>query len=143
VRNDMPRKKKVKAVTVSELQAFLTGAIEFNPDDWLPDVGQWNRIVEMIMNIKPDAPTVVVRNVSGELLSEDQVGDSPLDDSGPVELNSSLESDAPRIDMRQNNTETLHTNVDGKDENGVVSSGKKFRTPSRDDSEGMGPSEFS
>jgi len=146
----MPRKKKVKQVTVPELQAFLNGAMEFNADNWLPDGSQWKRIVEMIMNLKPEEPQVVVQNTGDRLLPKSNretiLDDSNLGDSNSnaavTEFRSSMESSAPKTDMRTDNTEELHSIVEGKDENGVISSGKKFKTKNRDDSDGMQESEY-
>ena len=145
----MPRKKKVKQVTVPELQAFLTGAMEFNDDDWLPDVGQWKRIVEMIMTLKPEEKHVIVQNNSGRPLmgsdldhTVDNPGHGNMVNDVEVQPSTLSESKAPKIDLRKPNNETMHSLADGKDENGVVSSGKKFKGPVRDDSDGLKPSEF-
>lgn len=139
----MPRPKKVKQVTVPELQAFLNGAMEFNPDDWVPDAAQWKRIVGMIMNLKPEEQIVVQNNSVRNLpRAVERHMDSNMGDVDPTEVNSSLTSTAPRTDMRIANTETIHSISEGKDENGVISSGKKFKGKARDDSKGMGPSDF-
>lgn len=145
----MPRKKKVKQVTVPELQAFLAGAIEFNPNNWLPDIGQWKRIVEMIMNLKPEEKHIMVQNNTGrplpesiERLVDDFNLDSNMGGEESGESHSNFDERAPKNDMRIENTETLHSIADVKDEDGVISSGKKFKGKARDDSKGLGASEF-
>ena len=140
----MPRKKKVKSVTVAELQAFLDGAMAFNDVGWVPDAKQWGRIVEMIKNIVPDTVETVVQSHTGHRAVNGQtdvniprVGSS-LDIPKTVETPVSM---APRTDLRKVKEETIG-DMSVKDENGVVKSGKMFRGPNRDDSKGLGDSEF-
>lgn len=134
-------RKKVKKVTVKELQSYIQGAIEFNDDGWCPDKSQWDKIVEMIMNIKeekvevrtevaapPPPPPAMpantnhseyeVRPVRAQQGSLSQTEVAPAPDRPP----------APPTDMRRLQVEK--TGAVRKDESsGVVSSGIKVKTP--------------
>ena len=48
-------KRRNKKLTLAELKTYIEGAVEFNPDDWVPDKEQWDYIVELIMGVK-DTP---------------------------------------------------------------------------------------
>lgn len=139
----MAKGKKVKKVTLSELQSYIQGAIEFNPKGWSPDKAQWDKIVTMIMQVIPDRVNAEMSQYAsgGQSHPAYQKQDLPvmrqtsglsLDGSTPVK---------EKIDLRKPMVEQI-ASPHGKDENGVVSSGKIFKGPARDDSNGLSPSEF-
>ena len=142
------RKKPVQKVTVSELQSYIKGAIEFNPDDWHPDKPQWDKIVEMIMNIKKDdvktvEKVVEIKSQTGSPVPARRVQGSSMDvppaSSGNTEFQPPVErpvkeevraTDAPKLQVQK-------TMVDpsDRDENGVPKSGISIKTPNVDTSE--------
>jgi len=40
-----------KTVSVSEFKNWLTGVLDFQPEDWVPDSGQWEKILNKIMQL--------------------------------------------------------------------------------------------
>jgi hypothetical protein len=154
----MPRKKRVKKVTVTELQSYIKGAIEFNADDWCPNKTQWDKIVEMLMNLKSDDPRSGVVNGSewrgtpsggedttssgAEIHRQTSETESNMyvEYAGDDFLHSDKDEGPTKLDMRKVNVET--SGPIGRDERGVVTSGKRFKGPSRDDSTGLTESEY-
>lgn len=137
----MARKRRTKKVTVAELQSYIEGAIEFNEDDWCPDKKQWDKLVDMIMNIKEEEPKVVYESVNhnttrpgypphdvgGEMPVESHI-DSVLDENGnTLEYEPSRKS-PPKMDMRK--IKTSKTGPETRDPNsGAVQSGITVKTP--------------
>lgn len=150
-----PRKKKAEKVTVPQLQSYIKGAIEFNADDWHPDKKQWDKIVEMIMNLKDEVRTVekvVEKPVPqrGGQPARAPSGQSPRIEGSSLELASSNEGNAtefqpsaPRPQKEQvratdaPSLQVQRTAVDpnDKDENGRPKSGISIKTPNVDTSE--------
>jgi hypothetical protein len=139
------KKQALKKVTINELQSFIEGATAFNPEDWHPDKEQWERIVEMIMNIKYEAPVQAPANVPNQQsrsappqavpkgFATESSFDSDLGE--PVQYDTDpVASRAPKTDMRKVKVES--TGVSGVDENGFKQSGIKVKTPNVDSSKG-------
>ena len=127
--------KATKQITLTDLQAYITGAIELNHKGWHPDAKQWNKIVKMIMSIEPLEQVVAQERQNIREVNQTNGtphGGSAMDfgnDAVPVP------SGASQDDRRINPAEDLHT-MGGKDQNGVVSSGKHHKTPNKDVSNG-------
>jgi hypothetical protein len=146
----MVARKKAKVTTVISLQAYLAAAVDFNETGWHPDAKQWKKILKMINEIDPEQ--MMVRNTVNTDSSRPHMIPDPDSQSS---MDSSMEggetvafpkSNAPRSDLRAEKpngqkVETL-SSMGEKDADGVVSSGKVFKTGTRDDSGGMGDSEF-
>lgn len=145
------KRKRTKKVTVKELQSYIQGAIEFNDDGWFPDKSQWDKIVDMIMNIKEE--TVEVRtevqappppemppNVSYREHDVAPVrrASGSLADTPPVQEYE--RAPAPKTDMRKLQVEQVGTPQ--KDpQTGAVSSGIKVKTPHLSDDNYASPFE--
>lgn len=144
-------RKKVKKVTVSELQSYIKGAIEFNEENWHPDKKQWDKIVEMIMNIKEEPPIQVVRNSNNQTVQNAQGNQnnppaqsgSILEEAKPAEAVDQLHNDPsanpnyvppPKTDMRRITVEKSG-DVTRDPNTNVLSSGNKVKTPNVDTSE--------
>lgn len=64
----MSKKPKTKAkLSIQEFQTWLQGIMEFQDDNWSPNIEQWNAIYDKIMNLKVDTPTA---NISAASLRE-------------------------------------------------------------------------
>jgi len=137
----MARAKKVKKITISELKSYLTGAKEFNDKDWFPNKVQWEKIVDMIMHVQPDADTPAQVGVSRTLNDTHQTSDwqaskgSSLDGGNdyPVAVDTQLGepqlkvSNAPKIDLRKPISDD--SGMGSKDEaTGAFQSGKRFKS---------------
>jgi hypothetical protein len=132
-------RKKVKKVTVKELQSYIQGAIEFNEDNWCPDKAQWDKIVEMIMNIKEEKVEVRTEVAAPPPPAMPANTNHPEHEIRPVRAQQGSLSQtevapapdrpsAPPTDMRRLQVEK--TGAVRKDESsGVVSSGIKVKTP--------------
>lgn len=126
--------KKIKKITVSDLQSYISGAIDLNVDDWHPNKEQWEKIVDMIMNLKPDE--VVTREVHVQQNPQRTTHSAMTGGySEPVMGGESNHPNtrAPKTDFRKIKVENNGTYE--KDPNtGVVRSGIKIKTPSIDTS---------
>ena len=140
----MARAKKVKKITISELKSYLTGAKEFNDKDWFPNKVQWEKIVDMIMHVQPDAETperVVPRTLNDTHQTSDwQASKGSSLDGGndyPVAVDTRLDtrmgepelevSNDPKIDLRKPISDD--SGMGSKDEaTGAFQSGKRFKS---------------
>ena len=57
-------KNKNKKMRVIELQSYINGIVDISGEDWYPNKEQWNSILLLIQNIKPEPVVEVVREVS-------------------------------------------------------------------------------
>ena len=139
-----PRKKKVtkKIETVTEIQSYINGAIEFNEDSWHPNKKQWDNIVELIMNIVPEvaAPAPVAAAVV-PVARPGVMGQSDVTYGAEQPESNQEFSMAPKTDMRAVPSQQSSMMGD-KDAQGVISSGMTVRTPSLDTSDGPYQSQF-
>ena len=143
------RAKTTKKLTVSELKAYIEGAVELNPEGWAPSPEQWNNIVEMIMNVKESVP---VATVKAETVQSYDVSESYPQNTrqAPIALPSAMSpapqqpvrptAPPPQIDASQNPAlkpyvEKTGANMVHDPSTGTVSSGLKFKTPTIDTSE--------
>lgn len=129
------KKKTTQKVTVNELQSYIKGAIEFNEDDWHPDKRQWDKIVEMIMNIKQDVVEKVVEKQASTVRTQQNpksLAASSMD-GGQVSGNPQIsEYRGPRQPVKATNAQSLEVQKigdGGVDENGKPSSGISIKTP--------------
>jgi hypothetical protein len=157
----MARKKKAEPVSIDELKSYVKGAIELNDDGWHPDAKQWNKIVDMIMNVKepepapaapaphygPPAQQGTAMQPAGNLGGmppQPQPGQGlPTGMGGAVPKNP-YEMDDPNVDrpapMKLPSDgapvpKFLRTGVEQRDENGNISSGITVKTPNIDTSQ--------
>lgn len=137
------RKKKVKKITIKELQSYITGAIELNIEGWHPDGEQWEKIVDMIMHVKVESPSV--QQVIVE--RKEQSGGTTTRGGGVFIEEPMLDEDgnpvrsASKTDMRSNPTERV-ANMGEKNSEGVISSGIINKTKNIDTSKGEYQSDF-
>lgn len=135
------RKKRVKKITIKELQSYITGAIELNIEGWHPDKEQWEKIVDMIMHVK-------VESVSVQLVErKEQSGGTTTRGGGIFIEEQMLDEDGNAVrsvsktDMRKNTTERV-ASMGEKNTEGVISSGIINKTKNIDTSDGEYKSEF-
>jgi len=148
------RTRASKKLSISELKAYIEGAVELNPDDWAPSPEQWSNIVEMIMNVKEN---VIVQTVSTSASDADFGRGYAQEDraetrvAAPQVAPSHITMDAsqdnqrtrpmpPSIDASQNPTtrprmERVGSQMSHDPTTGTISSGLKFRTPTIDTSD--------
>ena len=55
------KRKTIKKYTLAEFKAWLEGIEEIQPDDWCPDVTQWQMIRDKIGSIIEPSPPVVLQ----------------------------------------------------------------------------------
>lgn len=135
----MARKSKniTKRQTVKEFKAWLAGILEFQPNNWCPDPGQWKTIQERINNLKEEfevyekmdtpktIPTVLTRPNNPQT-SKDIIppGNAiqllPLGDDIPAEV---IATPASLDSSLQPTVHTVSSRV-------IANTGTKMKTPS-------------
>ena len=128
----MTRKKRVKKVTIAELRSYVQGAIDLNDDGWHPDKGQWDKIVDMIMNVKEEPPKV--ERVVEQVPAQQPMQAAQLPQGAASNLTGQLAPPAGRpskIDLRaESNYRTERVGVpESQDGTSVTRSGIKVKTP--------------
>lgn len=137
----MARKKRVKKVTLSELQSYIQGAIDLNDEEWHPDKKQWENIVEMIMNVKPEPPVekVIQQNVA-QPSSQGHIPSNGGAMSNNTQPNAPTPSDSTymppsKLDLRSESGYKLEKTGSPTHDaaTGVTKSGIKVKTPDIDE----------
>lgn len=135
------RKKRVKKITIKELQSYITGAIELNIEGWHPDKEQWEKIVDMIMHVKVESVSVQLVERKEQSGGTTTRGGNMFIEEPMLDEDGNAVRSVSKTDMRKNTTERV-ASMGEKNPAGVISSGIINKTKNIDTSNGEYKSEF-
>lgn len=137
-----------KIISVNEFKNWLSGVLDFQPENWVPDLIQWNKILEKIGQLSDNAvpfsasklpsklpsKSVQTEDINPETpnnQSESQVAGGILD--GPkVQLPELEPRLAPRqVTVKQTSPPSI---IDNKGDGRVIDTGKVYKTGNIDTS---------
>lgn len=119
--------EEIKNISVSEFKSWLSGVLDFQTDDWNPDLTQWRKILGKINQLDesiPAPPEVNVNKVMTSTLSqsvdsaEGRTTRNPRPEPIPAVLLNSPPVKIPDAPVRR-----------GPEQITVVSSGEQTRSP--------------
>jgi hypothetical protein len=131
------RKKRVKKVTIAELQSYVQGAIDLNDEDWHPDKTQWEKIVDMLMNVKVDPPKVERIVEQTPVQQPDYAQQGPNANADSALTGESLDGNTKRprqLDLREGKGYEIKHDGTFEKQGDVLKSGIKVKTPTIDTS---------
>lgn len=137
-----------KIVTSSELKNWLSGVLDFQPADWVPDAGQWVKILDKINSLDdtPPQPKVQTRPAFIEQPQQQPPQQqrprnprpqAPLDGN-----NTKLPPPKPRAPDQMVVQQSGPSSITGEGDTKVTNTGTTYKTGTIDTSDGEYTSQF-